>query len=130
MISYPLTLKDSAAANVVFNSISIGASSTTSVDVASSDTEPRKHLISHTVEGKGATARNAHLVSLTKTKIDSNGVAQLLSVAFTLKKPKSSVFSSTDVADLVSMLLDELSTGTAPTVDTSGFLGQLLRGES
>jgi excinuclease UvrABC ATPase subunit len=130
MISYPLTLKDVANADVVFDSIIVSGTSTVSVDAASSDVEPRKLKISHSIEGKSATTRNAHLISLEKVKVDSQGVPQLLTVNLTVKKPRSSVFSATDAADLLRMLFDFLTTGTAPTVDTTGSLAQILRGES
>jgi excinuclease UvrABC ATPase subunit len=130
MISYPLTLKDVANADVVFDSIIVNGTSTVSVDVASSDAEPRKLKISHSVEGKSSTTRNAHLISFEKVKLDSQGVAQTLTVNLTVKKPRSSVFSVTDAADLLRMLFDFLTSSTAPTVDTTNSLPQILRGES
>lgn len=80
------------------------------INTSTTPTEPGYLDIKHDVQGSGSTARDRHNVVASLTKAD-NGVPQRASVSLTLTVPRSSVITQNDLDDLVSYVVDLITSG-------------------
>jgi len=131
-LSQPMTWKDNADANTVFNLQSLQGTTSRYIDVASTTTEPRGIRVSHEVvtSKKDGVTTDRHLIGLSDTQLETDGSSGTCQVNLTMVLPRKPSLSTTNLFHLVHILLDMITTGTAPTLDTTGVLAQILRGES
>lgn len=93
---------------------------------------PESLIIKHSKSGSGANAVDRHLVQFSRTELDSAGVPRTAIVNFTMAVPQSSVFTTSEITDLASYLVDLITDG---GFSGTGMVGTtnitaLLRGES
>lgn len=127
-----LTLDGRAGTEASFVTVKTNdATVTRRINTLTTPTEPGYLDIKHDVQGAGANIRDRHNVVATISKMD-NGVPQRASASFTLTLPRSSVITSDDMADLVSYVVDLITSGgfgDSGLVATTN-LTKLARGES
>jgi hypothetical protein len=131
-LSDTLTLDNATGTEVVYALQGRDNSGSRRIDQASTLTAPNNLVIKHSRTGNGANAVDRHLVQFTRTELDALGLARTAVVNLTIAVPQSTVFSSTEVLDMVGNLVDLISDG---GFSGSGFAGttvltQLLRNES
>jgi len=130
MFTNDLTLDDKSGDDVVYRLFRSDSTGTQRIDVATTLAEPSLLVIKHSTSGKGAAAIDRHLVQLSKTVQDTNGLSVSLVCNFTLQVPRNAVVTSQMVYDQVCNLADFLVDGQLTSVTTTTNLDALLRGEA
>jgi len=131
-LSDTLTLDNATGTEATFALQGRDTSGARRIDTASSLATPQTLVIKHSKSGVGQNAVDRHLVQLSRTELDSNGIARTAIVNFTMAVPQSTVFSSTEILDLCGYLVDLITDGgwTASGFAGTTALTQLLRNES
>lgn len=127
-----LTLDGSTGTEASFVLQGTDANGSRRINSATTLAAPELCTIKHSKTGSGVNAIDRHLVQFSRTEADAAGVPRTATVNFTIAVPQSSVFSTTEVIDLVAYLVDLISDG---GFSGSGFAGttalnQILRNES
>jgi selenocysteine lyase/cysteine desulfurase len=108
-----ITLVSASSEDIEFKQISIDSSGSVRLDDLSTNVEPRKMVIRHSVSTpKGSSVPvDRHLVQFTKTKVDEQGSPQTAIVNMTIAVPRSGAIDSDDVENLLVFSLGFLSVG-------------------
>jgi hypothetical protein len=132
MLTQNLPLDGSNGTEVTFNLQSYLPDGARRIDVNSTNTDAQYLEIKHTVSGKGAAITDRHLISTYAVKENGAGVLEKCVVNITIQLPRSSTFSTGDVADLVSYGVDLVTDGGFSGSGIAGTtnLSAVLRGES
>lgn len=128
MFTATQTLDDASGDDITYALVTQDATGTRRLNVATTMALPEYLSIKHSVNGKGKSAVDRHLVSLTKV-VDSTPEPVTLTVNFTLAVPRATAVTSQIVYDAVAPLIDFLMSGGLSTLTTTNIDG-LLRGES
>lgn len=105
----------------------IGASR---IDIATVLSLPAYLTIKHSVSGKGADIVDRHLVSLTRTYLDSAEKMFTVTSNWTVAVPRTSAITAAMVADETARLIDFMSSGGLTTLASTANIEAILRGES
>jgi hypothetical protein len=102
------------------------------VDNTSTLSEPNVLEIQHTSTGPAGGLTDRHLIRRTSKKLDSAGVQRVATVNLTVNVPRTAVFTTNDILDMVAHIVDLVTDG---GFSGSGFAGTtalaaILRGES
>lgn len=132
MLTANLALDNSTGVESTFNLQVYLPDGARRIDSVSTLTEPRTLEIKHSVTGKGAAMIDRHLISAVNQQSDAAGVPFKAIVNLTIAAPRNTVFSNTDLADLVSFVVDFISDGGFSGAGIAGTtnLSAVLRGES
>lgn len=130
MLAESITLDAADGTDVVYKLIRSNASGTTRIDVATNLSAPALMEIKHETRGRGSDALDRHLVSLSRTVIDSQGVPRVLTCNFTVAVPRAAVVTQAMVRNIISNMIDFMADGAIATLATTANIDALLRGES
>jgi hypothetical protein len=132
MLTANLALDNSTGTESTFNLQAYLPDGARRIDTASTLTEPRTLEIKHTASGKGAAVVDRHLIAAVSQQADAAGIPYRATVNLTIAVPRNAVFSNTDVADLISYVVDFISDGGFSGSGIAGTTNLLavLRGES
>lgn len=131
-LSDTLSLENAFNAANSFVKTSQDANGSNYIDSASTASEPRGLKFKHSVQGKGTTAIDKHLIQAFYTKLDTEQVDHTAVVNLTVSMPRNSVITSTIVYNLIANLIDFLMSGvfaTSVTALTTTNVDKILRGE-
>lgn len=120
-----LVLKNEAAANRTFTTVSVNGANVTRLDSATTIQQPTKMVINHTTSGSGDDLVDRHLIQFSRTELDANGLRFTTIVNLTMAVPRRSS-SNTAVKDLVSFIKDLVDTAGVASAD----LDKILQGQS
>jgi hypothetical protein len=132
MLTANLALDGSTGVEATFNLQTYLPDGARRIDAASTLVEPKTLVIKHSSSGKGAGIVDRHLISAVSAQSDDAGVPYNATVNLTMAVPRNSVFSTADILDLVSYVVDFITdggftgSGMAGTTNASA----ILRGES
>ena len=129
MLADSITLDAVDGTDVVYKLIRSSANGTTRIDVATNLSAPALMDIKHETRGKGADQVDRHLVSLSRSIVDSTGVLRTATVNFTVAVPRSAAVTSTIVKNLISNMIDFMADGSIASLATTANIDALLRGE-
>lgn len=127
MLTGDLSLKNVADASKTFTVINYDNGGSTRVDTSSTLSEPKVLKIQHSSSGSGASKVDRHLIQRQDVIVDSTSTYRV-TVNVTITHPES-YDASAAVLDQLREIIDLLTSGTVPTVDSS-LVSQILRGES
>jgi len=119
MFSGDIALDGATGTEATFKLISQSAGESTRIASTTTLAEPKLLAVKHTVSGKGAAAVDRHLVQLSLTKNDGNGLPKVCVVNLTIAVPRSTI-TTAEVKDLVAYCTDFISDG---GFSGSGFAG-------
>lgn len=90
------------AANVArsFNTTSVEPNGTIRKEVSSSVMEPERMIVRHSVQKRGKTTVDRHVVNFSKERTDALGETQKTEVNVAFVRPRSSVSTRADADDL------------------------------
>ena len=129
MLASDLTLDKADGTDVVYRLVSTDSTGSRRIDIASTLALPATLVIKHSVSGKSPNIVDRHLVQLNKTVATAVGTTTL-NCNFTITVPRDVAITGTEVADVVSNLLDFLSDSALTGYSAHANLDALLRGES
>lgn len=129
MLASDLTLDKADGTDVVYRLISTDSGGSRRIDIASTLALPATLVVKHSVSGKSPNVIDRHLVQLNKTIATAVGTTTL-NCNFTITVPRDVAVTGTEVADVVSNLLDFLSDSALTGYSVHANLDALLRGES
>lgn len=132
MLTSDLALDGRAGTETTFVLLPQTNGITTRVDNQSTLSEPNVLEIQHTSTGPAGGLTDRHLIRRTSKKLDSAGVQRVATVNLTVNVPRTAVFTTNDILDMVAHIVDLVSDG---GFSGSGFAGTtalsaILRGES
>lgn len=129
MLASDLTLDKADGTDVVYRLVSTDSTGSRRIDIASTLALPATLVVKHSVSGKSPNIVDRHLVQLNKTVATAVGTTTL-NCNFTITVPRDVAITGTEVADVVSNLLDFLSDSALTGYSAHANLDALLRGES
>lgn len=129
VLASDLTLDKADGTDVVFRLVSTDSTGSRRIDIASTLALPSTLSIKHSVSGKSPNVVDRHLVQMNKVVATAVG-SVTLTANFTLTVPRDVAVTGTEVANIVSNLLDFLSDSALTGYATHANLDALLRGES
>jgi hypothetical protein len=135
MLSDPLVLKDSAAADVTFNVSSsltdpkTNQVTTRRIDASRDPNEPRELVIKTTVTGSGANRVRRISIQGSDTQLSVAGVPSTMTYNVSLVFPLNGLFAQTDLDSLACIVSDVVLSTSGLAVDTTK-RAQLLSGQS
>ena len=129
MLADSITLDAVDGTDVVFKLIRSSTNGTTRIDVTTNLSAPALMEIKHETRGKGSDQIDRHLVSLSRTVVDSSGVPRVATCNFTVAVPRSTAITSTIVKNLISNMIDFMADGSIASLATTANIDALLRGE-
>ena len=129
MLASDLTLDKANGTDVVYRLVSTDTTGSRRIDIASTLALPATLVIKHSVSGKSPNIIDRHLVQLNKTLAAAVGVTTL-NCNFTITVPRDVAVTATEVADVVSNMIDFLSDSALTGYASHVNLDALLRGES
>lgn len=106
MLTQNLALDSSTGTEATFNLQSYATDGAVRIDVASDNSRSQFLEVRHTASGKGVAAIDRHLISAYAVELDGAGVPYKATVNLTIAKPRNAVFSTVEIADLVSYIVD------------------------
>lgn len=129
MLADSITLDAVDGTDVVYKLIRSSTNGTTRIDVTTNLSAPALMEIKHETRGKGGDQIDRHLVSLTRTVVDTSGVPRTATCNFTIAVPRSAAVTSTIVKNLIANMIDFMADGSIASLATTANVDALLRGE-
>lgn len=125
MLSDPLTLKDAAAVDVIFNMVSnvtdpkTGAVTTRRTDASRGPTEPRELIIKTSITGSGASRVRRVAVQVADTQLSTTGVPSTMTYQGSWVYPLNGEFATGDLDNAICIGSDLMLTTASLAVDTA-----------